>query len=155
MKKPKNLKSNLAKSLLYFSIIGLLFPVIAYADDNTGGLCGILPCQLASPCLGTNCGGDSLSLVGTLLEFALSFIFVGILIFGIWLILQATLKIIRSEGNEEQVQSGYKLIKGAYTGIVLIFVGIIGLVVVFALFNATDIFKVGTGNIPELSAPTQ
>jgi len=140
VKKWNKSMKNFVISIFVFLSANVFMPIKTFAD--TQGACGFLPCQLASPCLGTNCNGNSLSLVGTILEFLLSFIFVGILIYGIWLIVQAALKIIRSNGNEEEVQSGYKMIKGAYIGLALIFVGLMGLVIVFVIFNATDVFKI-------------
>lgn len=140
------------KSKILISTIALLSTFIFKVQTASAqGLCNIFPCNEASPCLGADCGGDSLSVVGSILQLVLSLVFVGIIIYGIWLIIQAALKIVRSEGDESKIQEGTKLIKGAYIGLALIFVGLIGLVIVFVIFNATDIFRVSPdGNPPGL-----
>lgn len=146
----KNLTIKILALLLIVFSFGFFQVNTVYAqnDNQSGGLCGLLPCNVASPCLGASCGTNSLTVVGSILNFVLSLIFVGIIIYGIFLIVQAALKIVRSEGDESKIQEGTKLIRGAYVGLAMIFVGIIGLVIVFAIFNATDIFKVNPEDAP-------
>ena len=134
-------------SLVAISAFEIFSPIKTFAVNT--GVCGFLPCNTAPICLGgADCEGNALSQVGSVLEISLSFIFVGILVYGVWLIIQAAVKIVRSEGNEEQIQSGYKMIKGAYIGIILIIVGIVGLVIVLIIFNATDLFKIAPSQTP-------
>jgi hypothetical protein len=82
------------------------------------------------------------------INIAVSLVFVGIIIYGIFLIISSALKIIRSEGDEGKVQEGANKIKAVYIGIAMIFVGIIGLVLITTFFGGSSIFSVNL-NSPE------
>ncbi|MEO6728960.1 MAG: hypothetical protein ABIM99_03495 [Candidatus Dojkabacteria bacterium] len=101
--------------------------------ENQSG-CSLLGCaQVAnSPFLDfTNVGG--------IVRFVISSVFVIIIIFGILMVIKATVKIIRSEGDPTKVQEGFSIVRGVLLGVVIIFVGIIGMVVVISFFGAGGI----------------
>ncbi len=121
--------------ILLYSTSGLFLNV--HAQLST---CDFLPCsdeQESDPNLGESLNSG---LENTILT-AIDLVFVGIIVYGIFLIIKSALKIIRSEANDEQLMSGYKGIKTVMIGIALIFVGIIGIVLITAIFGATEIFN--------------
>lgn len=115
-------------------------------DEQTG--CGLLGCsQFAnSPFFDfTNIGG--------LLRLAISSIFALIIIYGIIMVIRATIRIIRSDGDPAKMQEGFGIVRGVILGIVIIFVGIIGMVVVLAFFNAGEITNITPTPPPGLNIP--
>lgn len=75
------------------------------------------------------------------IAFGLSIVFVLMIIFAIFLIIRSVIKIIRSEGDEKQIQEGFTTIKGVWQAIGLLFIGIIGIVLVIAFFRASGILQ--------------
>jgi heme/copper-type cytochrome/quinol oxidase subunit 2 len=73
-----------------------------------------------------------------LIQFGLNLVFVGIIVLAIFIIVKAAINYIRSEGDEDKIRSANKSIKAVFTGIIALFVGIIGIILVLAIFNATD-----------------
>jgi hypothetical protein len=109
-------------------------------------LCNIIGCSIA--------GEDNfLFRLGTIIQSAFNIIFAGLIIYGIFMIIKAVYKIISSEGDESKLESGLKSVRGVYFGIIIIFVGLIGLVIIFALFNVTELPDVG--NAPGINDPFQ
>jgi len=80
----------------------------------------------------TDVTGDAKSIV----TFLVSFIFVVIIIFAVYVIIRAAIKYIRSEGDETKIQEAQKAIKSVFIGLVALFIGIIGLVIILVVFNA-------------------
>jgi quinol-cytochrome oxidoreductase complex cytochrome b subunit len=80
---------------------------------------------------------DTLDSVEGIIRFLLSLIFIGIIGVAIFYIIKSSIKYIRSEGDEGKVQESQKAIKAVFMGVAALMVGIIGLVVILALFNAT------------------
>ncbi|MEP7103844.1 MAG: hypothetical protein ABI721_04005 [Candidatus Dojkabacteria bacterium] len=105
-----------------------------FFDNQTG--CGLLGCTqfLNSPFW-------NFTSIGGLLRIGMASIFAIIIIYGIVIVVKAVLKIVRSEGDPTKIQEGYSMVKGVFIGIVLIFVGLIGLVVVIAFFGAGGIIN--------------
>lgn len=99
-------------------------------DDS---ICGILGCDVVTP------GDNFLFEIGNIVRTLLSLTFAAIIAYGIFIIIKAVIKIITSEGDAGKYESGLKSIKGVYLGIIMIFVGLIGMVIIFALFNFTEI----------------
>jgi uncharacterized membrane protein YidH (DUF202 family) len=73
-----------------------------------------------------------------LIQFGLNLVFVGIIILAIFIIVKAAINYIRSEGDEDKIKSANKSIKAVFTGIIALFVGIIGIILVLAIFQATE-----------------
>ena len=103
-------------------------------------------------CTLLNCGPavDSpfwdFSSIGGLIRAGVASVFAIIIIFGIIMVIRAVLKIVRSEGDETKIQEGYSMVRGVYIGIAIIFLGLIGMVIVLAFFNAGSI----VGTTPEV-----
>lgn len=78
-----------------------------------------------------------------------SFIFIGIIALGIFFIIKAVFKIIRSEGDSAKVEEGSKIFRGIFIGLFIILAGVVGLVMMVALFQAGDVFNTNP-EVPEL-----
>src|SRR5690606_23722251 len=100
--------------------------------------CGLLGCNFVGLDITRF---DNLTAAGVV-QLVVSLIFVGIIAYGIFLVIKASLTIIRSEGNPDKIQGGSNMIKAVFIGIGIIFVGIVGLVLVLAFFDATGIVTV-------------
>lgn len=85
--------------------------------------------------------------IGAIVPLFTSLIFIGILIFGIFYVIKGSLKIIQSEGNEDKIKEGVNIFKGVFIGILMIFIGILGLILVLGFFQAGEITNVDV-NIP-------
>jgi len=88
-------------------------------------------------------------------KLGVSLVFVSIVLSGFFLIGKAVVKIILSEGKPEGLEGGLNSIKSVWTGIAMIFIGILGVVLIIVFFNAGDLFNVSlekpegfTGDIP-------
>jgi amino acid transporter len=68
-----------------------------------------------------------------------SLIFIGIIIISVFIIIQAGVKYIQSQGEEGKIAESQKSIKSVFVGIAILFVGIIGLVLVLAFFGGTGL----------------
>jgi hypothetical protein len=133
------------KLFTIFLILGLLLiPALALPITSfqvkADGLCDFLPCQNAGFCSGGSCA-DALTSTSTYIQLGVGLIFVGIIVLGIVVIIRAALKIIRSEGDEKKVQEGSENLRGVFFGVIIIFIGIIGVVIIISLFGATSIFN--------------
>lgn len=109
------------------------------ADSFT--FCDIFPCP--GP-LNPDQGASEDAVNNTVEEyvrFGLSITFTLIVIYGIFLVVKAAFTIIRAEANADKVQEGFAGIKAVMIGIAVIFIGLIGLIVVVALFNGSGIFS--------------
>jgi len=80
--------------------------------------------------------------VGGIIRIGIASIFAIIIIYGIIMVVRATIRIIRSEGDPTKVQEGFGIIRGVILGIVIIFVGLIGMIIVIAFFNAGSIVNI-------------
>lgn len=134
-----------ALTLFTFSFASFVAPVTAAAQE-TSLLCQAFPFledlgfigvgdALCTPTEGE--GENVLGSVGGIIRFGLSLIFIGIIGIAIFYIIKSSIKYIRSEGDEGKVQESQKAIKAVFMGVAALMVGIIGLVVILALFNST------------------
>ncbi len=110
--------------------------------EETNLLCEIFPFIESIKFTSSLCGGESEagSAVDTavgLAQFALSLIFVGIIAVAIFIIIKSALKYIQSEGDQAKVEEATKAIKNVFIGIGALLVGIIGLVIIIAVFQAS------------------
>lgn len=104
--------------------------------------CGLLGCNL----IGIDISRfDNLNAIG-ILSLIASLIFIGILVIGIFFIIKGALKIVRSEGDVSKVQEGQNIFRGVFIGIIMIFVGLLGLVLMLAIFQAGGVTQIN----PEL-----
>jgi hypothetical protein len=141
LKKIKNVLFGLVLICIIFSVV----PRKAESAD----LCGLLPCDQYDTDDVTNVNER----VENLVKFGLSAIFVVIIIIGIYQIVRAVLKIIRSEGKQEDLEGGYNILKGVWVGIGLFFVGVIGLVIVLAVLDSGGIVSTDVNNPPGVDLP--
>jgi hypothetical protein len=74
----------------------------------------------------------------------LSVLFVGIILLSVFIIVQAGIKYIQSQGDEKQIGEAQKAIKTVFIGIGVLFVGIAGLVLVLAFFGGLGLLNSGT-----------
>lgn len=110
------------------------------APDSTA--CGLLGCDN----IGIDISRfDNLSPIG-IISFISSLVFGVIIIIGIFYVIKASLKIMRSEGEASKIEEGNKIFRGVFIGIIMILGGILGLVLMLALFDAGGIATVN----PEL-----
>ncbi|CAG1022498.1 hypothetical protein DOJK_01712 [Patescibacteria group bacterium] len=107
----------------------------------------VLPCDQYNTSVFDACG-DVNSQVTNLIKALLAFIFIAIMLYGVFLIIKAAVTIIRSNGDPSQIEAGVGMMRGVYIGIGIIFVGLIGLIIVLAFFGAGGILNV-TLNAPE------
>ncbi len=148
------------KSKLYILISALSFlfllPSSVKADSSlpfTGGFCSFFPCDQFWKDDVTGGGSGALTRVQSYIKYGFSIVFVGIVIYGIFLVIKAALKIIRSEGDSAKVEEGYNMFKGVWIGIGLIFVGILGIVIIIALFNAVSLTNTPVENPGGINVP--
>lgn len=114
--------------------------------------CDFLPCEA------TNEGDDAdADKADKRLEdnfnFAASLIFMVLIGLGIVKIIIAAITIIRSESNAEKFTQGANTLKGVWTGVIILFIGIIGLVVVTIILGYTGIFEVQVEDPEGLDVP--
>lgn len=157
------MKKNLSRFLTF--TITSLFLVIPFTtsisaqepDDNANLLCRVFPFVGKIGFADSLCGtGDSVegqaetvaSNVAQLIQFGLSLVFIGIIGIAIFTIIKAAIKYIRSEGDESKIEESTKAIKAVFLGIGALIVGIIGLVIILAIFNASG--AVNTPDAPNL-----
>lgn len=88
-----------------------------------------------------NPGNVTLGGVVSLAQWGASLIFVIIIIIGIFSIVRGSYKMINSEGDDTKIQEGFKVIRGVWIGIGLIFVGLIGIIIISVIFGGTGIFQ--------------
>jgi hypothetical protein len=155
-------------SIFSFSIIPLRINAQSNLYDqcisncNTGGgnncsdTCSYLQGEEVTACGLLGC--DSLGIDPTrfedlnILQIAsvlVSFIFVAIIALGVFFIIKAVFKIIRSEGDSAKVEEGSKIFRGIFIGLFIILAGIVGIVLMVALFQAGDVFNTNP-EVPEL-----
>jgi uncharacterized membrane protein YjgN (DUF898 family) len=87
---------------------------------------------------------SAVSTTAGLIRFGLQLVFIGIIVVAIYVIIKAAVAYIRSEGNTEKVGEAKKSIQAVFAGIVALFVGIIGIILVLSFFNASGALNVNT-----------
>ncbi len=152
MTKIKPVLSLLVLGLSTFMVSGVVYPLKVHADNL---ICTVFPFIKSIGSFGINglCGGlsqtETASQISNYVKLGLNLIFIGIIIISIYIIIKAALKYIRSEGDETKIQESQKAIKSVFIGIAALFVGVIGIIIVLAFFNATNVVNQnqnGTGN---------
>ena len=140
MRKLKYLSGTGLLALATFFVSGLVTPFQAHAENL---ICKVFPFissiqsfGIAGLC-GTLSTTETANQISGYIKLALNLIFIGIIIIAIYIIIKAAIKYIRSEGDEGKIQESQKAIKSVFIGIAALFVGIIGIIIVLAFFNAT------------------
>lgn len=123
----------------------LVFPSFSSSSVKADSvLCDVFPFLESTESLTGICTGagdkvaeDSARQIKNLIQLGLSLVFVGIIILSIYIIIKAAVKYIRSEGKDEEIQAAQRAIKSVFLGVGALFVGIIGIIIVLAFFQAT------------------
>lgn len=132
------MKKKLVILIILFSIF---IPVTKVSAQLA--FCDLFPCDQVET------GEGSLAERGTLgpyLSFGASMVFTLFIVFGIFIIIKAVVTIVRGEGSEESLEAGTKSMKSVFIGVVMLFLGIIGLLLITTLFGAQGIFTTNVEN---------
>ena len=123
-------KKHVKKKIILLSTLiwSFILNSLLISQTKAQALCDFLPCGEVDDDSTTAEGVNSR--LGEIFRLVTSLIFVGLIALGVYIIIKAALKIIRSEGNSEKVQEGASSIKSVFIGLGLIFGGLIGLVVI-------------------------
>lgn len=135
------LEINMKKIILLITIVLLMFLSFftpTYAGSEDLGLCDFFPCSESQQ--SPNLDEDVNSAAENLFIFVTTFSFTGIILVGIYYILRGSVQIIWAQGDASAVEKGFSKIKGVYVGIIILFVGLIGLVVLIVFFDGGSIF---------------
>lgn len=108
------------------NLICTIFPFIKNLGFGAGSLCS-----------DKVEGKPAVDAAVALVRLSLQLIFIGIIIISIYIIIRAAIKYIRSEGDDQKIQDASKAIKSVFIGIAALFIGIIGIVIILAFFNAS------------------
>lgn len=96
-------------------------------------------------------GAKAATAAANMIQLVLQLIFIGIIVVAVYVIIKSALKYIRSEGEEAKVQEAQKAIKTVFVGVAALFIGILGIVLVLAFFQASG--AVDTENTQETGLP--
>jgi hypothetical protein len=138
------MKNNLLKIIVFVVVIlsaAIFMTVEVQAQFNA---CDFLPCGSGDVLPGP---GDTSSAIERIVYWLASLTFTAFIGFGIFIIIKGALKIIRSQGDESKVEEGAKAIKGVMIGVGMLILGIVGFVVLFAIFDAGGLL--GSPEAPE------
>lgn len=128
----------------HFVIVGLGFAQTVLAsggNSSTNLLCKIFPFISSIRIFGINsiCGsfdsGRVTTGVSQWIQFGLTLVFVGIIVVSIFYVISAAIRYIRSEGDESKVKDASKAIKAVFVGLAALFIGLIGIVIILAVFQ--------------------
>ncbi|GIW58877.1 MAG: hypothetical protein KatS3mg086_162 [Candidatus Dojkabacteria bacterium] len=141
---------------MYRFLIFTSFLLVSFSFLNivkAQGFCDFYPCGNNDPSIDESTEDDLSATLRIGFRLFTSLIFTVFIAYGIFLIIKASYIIIKSEGASENYEKGYKLIKGVYVGIIMIFIGLLGLIVVTALFGGTSIFYVNVDEPDGIEVP--
>ena len=168
--------SRFTKTLIALFVItsSLLVPISgiqAQPEEDTGGLDlgGVTVCTFIKPicdALGIKDITDPdtpsivLGFTQERLSQVVSLVFIGIILISVFIIVQSAVKYIQSQGEEAKIAEAQKAIRSVFVGIAVLFIGIIGLILVLAFFNASGLIsnQVDLGDAvgaEELNQPTE
>jgi hypothetical protein len=129
----------------------MVMPTKVYAIDFSDG---ISVCDFVGPlCDALQISGVSSADVGRMAmdyvknraSLILSVVFVGIILIAVYIIIRAGITYISSQGKEEKIQEAQKAIKNVFIGIVVMFVGIVGIILVLAFFGGVGLIQSSDG----------
>lgn len=75
------------------------------------------------------------------LNLGLSLLFIGIILIAVFIIVQAGIKYVQSQGDEGKIAEAQKAIKSVFLGIGVLFVGLIGIILVLVVFNGLGLLN--------------
>lgn len=143
-------KSLFAIFMLVFGVVGLFVtPGVVQASGTSLGEGKVGVCTFIAPicnALGINTdnpGQVATTTVRGWINLGITLLFIGIILIAVFIIVQAAIKYIQSQGDEGKIAEAQKAIKSVFIGIALLFVGIIGIVLVLAFFNAGGLITPG------------
>jgi hypothetical protein len=124
--------------------LAIIIYVFSFFNSNVyaQGFCDFYPCGNGNSEGEIASEETLLSSMSNVFQTVTSALFAIIILYGVYLVIKGAVEIIRSEGDAEKVEKGYKLIKSVYIGVAMIFIGLIGLVIIAALFGGVSIFQV-------------
>ncbi len=110
-------------------------------NEGTIGICTFIGpiCNALGINSAENATGQVIGFTQTRLQQIVSLLFIGIIIISVFIIVQAGVKYIQSQGEEGKIAEAQKAIRSVFIGIAVLFVGIIGLILVLAFFNASGL----------------
>jgi heme/copper-type cytochrome/quinol oxidase subunit 2 len=144
----------------FLTVAPILSPLVSVSAQQSI-ICTIFPFIRQTSTFGINslCGDVQGEATGNairdIINLVVSFIFVGIIIFSIYVIIKAAIKYIRSEGDQGKVEEAQKAIKSVFLGIAALFIGLIGIVIVIAFFGAGGALQTTDINNPLLNSVLQ
>jgi len=147
----KRLIAKVTLSILLFS--AFISPaVVSAVGDNIENEGSIGICTFIKPiCDALGIKDDAATSQTAVIDFTtnrinqvLSLIFIGIIIISVFIIIQAGVKYIQSQGDEGQIAEAQKAIKSVFIGIAVLFVGIIGIILILAFFGGTGLIGTDT-----------
>jgi hypothetical protein len=133
-----------------------ILPQSVAAQGNSGsniplGVCTFIPaiCDAISGQEGSSSltPQDASKFLQDRLRTVLSFVFIGIILISVFIILRAGIKYIQSQGDPGKIAEAQKAIQSVFVGFAVLFVGIIGLVLILAFFNITGLTDTTTCTI--------
>lgn len=101
-----------------------------------GPICNALGINAEDP---TGSGQTATTLVRSWVNLGITLLFIGIILIAVFIIVRAAITYIQSQGDEGKIAEAQKAIKSVFIGIALLFVGIVGIILVLAFFNATGL----------------
>ncbi len=84
-------------------------------------------------------GGQIVSSGSSLVEYAVSLVFPGLIVIGVFVIVKSAYRFIKSEGVTQEIESSQKAIKRVFIGIIMLFLGFVGYILILSFFNASKI----------------
>lgn len=148
-------KSLFAIFMVAFGVVGLFVTPMAVAAQEQGSDLGsgkVGVCTFIGPiCNALGINNDNPGQIATntvrgWVNLGITLLFIGIILIAVFIIVQAAIKYIQSQGDEGKIAEAQKAIKSVFIGIALLFVGIIGIVLVLAFFSATNFLGGGDNN---------
>lgn len=129
------------------SLLPMVNPVSAQAADASKTPVGI--CSIIKPICDAILGEGNTSFSGTTaynflatrFNTILSIAFLAIILLGVYVVISAGIKFIRSQGDSGKIGEAQKAIQSVFLGIGAMFVGIVGIVLVLAFFGGTGILN--------------
>lgn len=117
--------------VLVATFIFTILPVSAQV-----GFCDLVPCNEN---ITDVTASSTLSLGLRIALLVVGLIFTVFIAAGVFFILKAGLKIIRSEGDPSQIEGAVKIMKGVYAGVIILILGVVGLAIILGILQSGQI----------------
>lgn len=126
----------LTKYLFIFIAFAAILTFLIVPVSAQVGFCDLFPCNEN---INDVTASSTLSLGLRITLLVVGMIFTVFIAAGIFFILKAGLKIIRSEGDPGQIEGAVKIMKGVYAGVIILILGIVGLVIILGILQSGQI----------------